>query len=99
LDDVAGQNISDDIKRIEHILRRGEAQVPPTGMKMYCDSQQYPPGTQEKYNSFQSRIPVMEDGMKKGIDERRGGVWKPEGFPMKGLEPGVPPIIVRENST
>jgi hypothetical protein len=41
----------------------------------------------------------MEDGMKKGIDERRGGVWKPEGFPMKGLEPGVPPIIVRENST
>ena len=31
----------------------------------------------EKYNSFQSIIPVMEDGMKKGIDERRGGVWNP----------------------
>jgi hypothetical protein len=26
----------------------------------------------------------MEDGIKKGIDERRGGVWKSEGFPMKG---------------
>ena len=47
-------------------------------------SQQYPPGTQEKYNSFQSRIPVMEYGVKRGIDERRGGVWKSEGFLMKG---------------
>ena len=27
-------------------------------------NQQYPPGTQEKYNSFQSKIPVMKDGMK-----------------------------------
>jgi hypothetical protein len=49
---------------------------------------------------------MMEDGMKTGITERRGGVWKSEGFPMKGLEsfrnppdfeeagfgrPGVPP--------
>jgi hypothetical protein len=29
---------------------------------------------------------MMEDGMKTGITERRGGVWKSEGFPMKGLE-------------
>jgi hypothetical protein len=34
--------------------------------------QQYPPGTQEKYNSFHPRI-----------TERRGGVWN-AGFPMKG---------------
>ena len=34
----------------------------------------------EKYNNFQSRI-----------TERQGGVWKSEGFPMKG-EPWVPPI-------
>ena len=75
--------------------------------------QQYPPGTQEKYNSFQERIPVIEDGMKKGIDERRGGVWKSEGFPMKGLEsfrnpedfeeagfgrPGVPPKLKIDRS-
>ena len=26
----------------------------------------------------------MKDGMKTGITERRGGVWKSEGFPMKG---------------
>ena len=71
--------------------------------------QQYPPGTQEKYNSFHSRIPVTEDGVKTGIAERRGGVWKSEGFPMKGLEsfrnppdfeeagfgrPGVPPTYL-----
>ena len=49
---------------------------------IYNKNQQYPPGTQEKNNSFQKRIPVMEDGMKKGIDERWGGG--------KG-EPGVPP--------
>ena len=29
---------------------------------------------------------MMEDGMKTGINERRGGVWNSEGFPMKGLE-------------
>jgi hypothetical protein len=46
--------------------------------------QQHPPGTQEKYNSFHSRIPVMEDGVKTGITERRGRVWKSEGFLMKG---------------
>ena len=46
--------------------------------------QQYPPGTQEKYNSFQSKIPVMNDGMKTEVTERRGGVWKSFGFPMKG---------------
>ena len=40
----------------------------------------YPRGTQEKYNNFQSRI-----------TERQGGVWKSEGFPMKG-EQWVPPI-------
>jgi hypothetical protein len=28
----------------------------------------------------------MKDGMKTGITERPGGVWKSEGFPMKGLE-------------
>jgi hypothetical protein len=39
--------------------------------------QHYPPGTQEKYNSFQSRIPVMKDGVKKEINERLGGVWNP----------------------
>ena len=32
--------------------------------------QQYPLGTQEKYNSFQSRNPVMKDGV---ITERQGG--------------------------
>ena len=67
--------------------------------------QQYPPGTQEKNNSFQEIIPMMKDGMKTGITDP-GGVWKSEGFPMKGLEsfrnpedfeeagfgrPGVPP--------
>ena len=36
-------------------------------------NQQYPPGTQEKYNSFQSKIPVMKDGMKPEVTERRGG--------------------------
>jgi len=46
------------------------------------DGRQYPPVTQEKYNRFQSRIHVTEDGMKTGITERRGGG--------KG-EPGVPP--------
>ena len=49
-------------------------------------SQQYPPGTQEKYNSFQKKIPMMKDGMKTVVNERWGGVWKSEGFPMKGLE-------------
>ena len=39
--------------------------------------QHYPPGTQEKYNSFQSRIPVIKDGVKPGITERQGGVWNP----------------------
>ena len=34
---------------------------------------QYPPGTQEKYNSFQSKIPVIKDGMKTEVTERRGG--------------------------
>ena len=34
---------------------------------------QYPPGTQEKYNGFQSRIPMMKDGMKTAVNERRGG--------------------------
>jgi hypothetical protein len=28
----------------------------------------------------------MEDGMKTGITERRVGVWKSEGFPMKNLD-------------
>ena len=61
--------------------------------------QQYPLETQEKYNSVQSRIPATKDGMKPGFTETRGGVWKSEGFPMKGLEssfagfgrPVVPP--------
>ena len=72
--------------------------------------QQYPPGTQEKYNIFQSKILVIEDGMKTGLIERHGGVWKSEGFPMKGLEsfrnppdfaesgfgrPAVPPIVAK----
>jgi hypothetical protein len=35
--------------------------------------QHYPQGTQEKYNSFQSRITVMKDGVKTEINERRGG--------------------------
>ena len=63
--------------------------------------QHYPPGNQEEYNSFKSRI-----------TERRGGVWKSEGFPMKGLEsfrnpedfeevgfgrPGVPPKEYEKN--
>ena len=64
-------------------------------------AQQYPLGTQAKYNSFQSRIPVMKDGVKTGITERQGGVWKPEGFPMKGSgirfadsdDRGVPPMV------
>ena len=51
---------------------------------LMTEGQQYPPGTQEKYNSFHSRIPVMEDGMKPEVTERQGGVWKSEGFPMKG---------------
>jgi hypothetical protein len=33
-------------------------------------TQQYPPGTQEKYNSFQSRNPVMKNGVKIGVTER-----------------------------
>jgi hypothetical protein len=37
---------------------------------------------QEKYNSFQSRIPAIKNGVKTGINERQGGG--------KG-EPGVPP--------
>jgi hypothetical protein len=44
--------------------------------------QRYPPGTQEKYNSFQSKMPVIKDGMKPEITERWGGG--------KG-EPWVPP--------
>jgi hypothetical protein len=44
--------------------------------------ERYLPGTQEKYNSF----PVMKDDVKTVVNERRGGVWKSEGFPMKGLE-------------
>jgi hypothetical protein len=60
--------------------------------------QQHPPGTREKYNRFQSRIPVMKNITTK----RRGGVWKSRraGFLMKGLESaslilmtGVPPIL------
>ena len=46
-------------------------------------STQYSLETQEKYNSFQSRIPVMKDGVKTGINERWGGG--------KG-EPEVPPV-------
>ena len=42
--------------------------------------QQYPLGTQEKYNSF----PVMKDDVKTVVNERRGGG--------KG-EPGVPPTL------
>ena len=49
--------------------------------------QQYPPGTQEKNNSFQEIIPMMKDGMKTGITERPGGG--------KG-EPGVPPRLDRQ---
>ena len=58
--------------------------------------ERYPPGTQEKYNSFQSKI-----------HERQGGVWKSfqnpsdfedAGFPMKGLEPWVPPIMAEPTS-
>ena len=45
-------------------------------------TQQYPPGTQEKYNSFQSRNPVMKICVKIGVTERQGGG--------KG-EPWVPP--------
>ena len=76
-------------------------------------NQQHPQKTPEKYNSFQSGIPVMDDDMQIGINEtqregKEGGVWKPEGFPMKGLEsfrnpedfeeagfgrPQVPPMI------
>jgi hypothetical protein len=46
------------------------------------EGQHYPPGTQEKYNSFHSRISMMKDDVKTGVTERRGGG--------KG-EPGVPP--------
>ena len=41
-------------------------------------NQKYPPGT-------------MNDGMKTEVTEIRGGVWKSFGFPMKVLEPVVPP--------
>jgi hypothetical protein len=51
------------------------------------NKQQPPLGTQEINNSFESRIPVMKDGMKTGIDERRGGSGIPRsGILMKGLE-------------
>jgi hypothetical protein len=39
--------------------------------------QQYPPGIQEKYNSFQERIPVMKDDVKD-----REGVRGNRGFPL-----------------
>ena len=42
--------------------------------KIRSTNQQYPPGTTEKYNSIQSQIPVMKNGVKTGIDERHGGV-------------------------
>jgi hypothetical protein len=86
----------------------------------FCDisNQQYPPETQEKYNSF----PVMKDSVKTVVNERQGGgkgepqappterqggVWKSEGFPMKGLEssfagfgrPQVPPIYNTSEKT
>jgi hypothetical protein len=35
--------------------------------------QEHPSETREKYNSFQSRIPVMKDGMKTVTTERMGG--------------------------
>ena len=54
-------------------------------------TQQYPPGTQEKYNSFQERIPVMEDGVKTGIDERRGGGKGLESSEAGFGRPEVPP--------
>jgi uncharacterized protein YajQ (UPF0234 family) len=67
----------------KQILERN-MDVPLQNTAIPSDTQQYPPGTPEKYNSFQSRIPVIEDGMKTGITERRGGG--------KG-EPPVPPNI------
>jgi hypothetical protein len=48
-------------------------------------SENDPPGSQEKYNSVQSRIPAMKDGAKTEITERQGGG--------KG-EPGVPPTPI-----
>ena len=58
---------------------------------IFCElqkAQQYPPGTQEKYNSFQSKIPVMKDGMKTVVTKRRGGVWIliTGGSPKKGAK-------------
>jgi hypothetical protein len=61
--------------------------------------QQYPMGTQEKYNSFQSSIiPMMKDGVKTGITERQGGgkglesFRNPEDFEEAGFgRPWVPP--------
>jgi hypothetical protein len=50
-------------------------------------TQQHPPGTWEKYNSGQSIIPVMKEGMKTVTTERWGGG--------KG-EPEVPPSGTKE---
>jgi len=60
---------------------------------------QYPPGTQEKNNSFQERIPMMKDGMKTGIIERPGGGKGLESSEAGFGRPGVPPTIIPSLST
>ena len=90
-----------------------------TSEKSIVDDEQYimktdngdnTPGTQEKYNNFQSRIPVIKDDMQtgltegfpmKGLESSFAGFGRPqvpstEGFPMKG-DPAVPPIIKHLN--
>ena len=49
---------------------------------MFTKNQHYPPGTQEKYNSFSSRNLIIGKGKELEFSEERGGG--------KG-EPGVPP--------
>ena len=70
---------------------------------MSSSDKQYPPGTQEKYNSFQSRIPVMEDGVKTEITAERRGEGEGEGKGSRIREADsddreVPPFIIRMSS-
>ena len=51
-------------------------------LEFWSNKQQYPPGTQENYNSFSSRNPIIEKGKEFECPEGAGGG--------KG-EPGVPP--------
>ena len=63
--------------------------------------QQYPPGTQENYNSFSSRNPIKEKGMELKYPEGAGGGKGYRGHEVASTlrreaplrEPGVPPTL------